>query len=339
MTEPTSSGNNEPRRAAPGGSPGERLQAARIERGIAIQDLANQMHLSVSILESLEDNRFEDITAPIFVKGYLRSYARIVELDENEILEQYVSEYMEGDPPIGTTTSSSALSERRNGFWYWGLILLSIALGLGVWWYQRSLQTAEAISLDATAEPPVAVPSSLSEENRPNPAARLSSEAAQRLEQLPPVQAGQLPLQEERASLPSDPERTPDMVPELADTAEQEVLPQVAAVEENRTVVAPPPAAAGVVASSPQPEAAAQDDGRPLQLLVTDDTWADIRDASGRKLVYDLLRAGRRLALDAEPPLRLFFGNGRGVELRWKGQVVELENKIRADNTVRITLE
>jgi cytoskeleton protein RodZ len=336
MSEPTSTGNDETRTAA--GGPGDRLQAARIERGIAIEDLANQMHLSVGILESLENNRFEDITAPIFVKGYLRSYARIVELDEGEILELYVSEYMESDPPISSTTTSAARplrrSRRRGGLWRWWLILLLVALALGAWWYQRSLQTAETISLDAASEPPAAV-SGQADGAMAGPAAGLSGEAAQRLEQLPQLQAGELPTQEELVALPQAAAEQPgDTRAEQTEAAAVDTPAETAAPE---VTAEPPPV---VAESAPTTEQTpAQDSGRPLQLRVTADTWADIRDASGRKLVYDLLRAGRRLELDAAPPLRLFFGNGRGVELRWKGQIIELENKIRADNTVRITLE
>ena len=52
--------------------PGDRLKAERIELGLSIEDVATRMHLSVGILEAIEDNNFDDITAPIFVKGYLR---------------------------------------------------------------------------------------------------------------------------------------------------------------------------------------------------------------------------------------------------------------------------
>jgi cytoskeleton protein RodZ len=63
--------------------PGDQLQAARIEQGLTIEDVATRMHLSLAILESIEENNFDDITAPIFVKGYLRAYARLVSLNEH----------------------------------------------------------------------------------------------------------------------------------------------------------------------------------------------------------------------------------------------------------------
>ena len=79
--------------------PGDRLQAARIEQGLSVEDVASRMHLSVSILESIEENNFEEITAPIFVKGYLRAYARIVSLGEDEMIQQYIEE-QEGEPVV-----------------------------------------------------------------------------------------------------------------------------------------------------------------------------------------------------------------------------------------------
>lgn len=91
-----------------------------------------------------------------------------------------------------------------------------------------------------------------------------------------------------------------------------------------------------IAAAPPQPVVPA---AAPLQMTITADTWVDIRDARGKKLVYNLLRAGRKINIDGQPPLKLFFGNGHGVELRWKGQPVDLASRIRADNTVRITLE
>ena len=77
--------------------PGERLQAARIEQGLSLSDVADRMHLSASILESIEENNFDEITAPIFVKGYLRAYARIVSLNEDEMIQQYIDYYSEAE--------------------------------------------------------------------------------------------------------------------------------------------------------------------------------------------------------------------------------------------------
>ena len=79
MNDGVDQANREQGKSGPG--PGELLQAARIQQGLSLEDVANRMHLSPAILEAIEENDFEEITAPIFVKGYLRAYARIVSLD------------------------------------------------------------------------------------------------------------------------------------------------------------------------------------------------------------------------------------------------------------------
>ncbi len=327
--------------------PGERLQAARIEQGLALGDLANQMHLSTAILESLEDNRFEDITAPIFVKGYLRSYARIVGLDETEILDLYVEEYMDSDPPISSTSSDRVQRQRARsgGRGRWWLVLLVVAVALGGWWYQRSQQDAQTISLDAGAESSGDPGTAVTE----TPVAReLAKDASRRLEQMEPIKANEVPQEtavasappiEKQREEPPQPAVTPEPIPTATETRSLNSEPTQSPASVPTVATETQPAESAVAKTEVPMKTETAAGGPELSLRVTADTWADIRDASGRKLVYDLLRAGRKLDIEGQPPLRLFFGNGHGVELSWKGNPVDLASRIRADNTVRLTLE
>ena len=331
-------------------SPGERLRTARIEQGMTLEELANQMRLSAGILESLEENRFEDITAPIFVKGYLRSYARIVGIDEAEILDLYVNEYMDSDPPINSTSSDRAQRRRvRSGArGRWWLVLLIVAVALGGWWYQRSQQDAQAISLDAAAEPSEDRNVTTAE----TPVAKeLAGDAERQLEQLEPVTENTIPeetaaapgaTEVERTNTSPEPSVAPLPVPATTETPAPEREPeQEPAMTIETTEAAPPAQTVAEPESGTKVEAAVAGEpgGSGLSLHVSADTWADIRDATGRKLVYTLLRAGHERKIDGQAPLRLFFGNGHGVELIWKGKPVDLSSRIRADNTVRLTLE
>jgi cytoskeleton protein RodZ len=141
--------NSESRPAGIG--PGERLQAARIQQGLSIDDVASRMHLSVNILKSIEDNSFDDITAPIFVKGYLRAYARIVSLDEDELIEQYGEYYSHEDPPISTTSNMApelSVADVRIK-WTTYLVILGLAALLAAWWWNKKQGDAIPISLDS----------------------------------------------------------------------------------------------------------------------------------------------------------------------------------------------
>jgi len=130
---------------------GERLQAARIQQGLSVEDIATRMHLNAQIVKSIEDNNFDDITAPIFVKGYLRAYARIVSLDEEELIQQYANYYSHEDPPISTTSNMApelSVADVRIK-WTTYLVILGLAALLAAWWWNKNQNEATPISLDS----------------------------------------------------------------------------------------------------------------------------------------------------------------------------------------------
>jgi len=75
---------------------GKCLQQARINAGYSVQQIASEMHLDPSIIDFIERDRFKELGAPVFVKGHLRRYARIVDLDEGVLRGLYDSL---NDPP------------------------------------------------------------------------------------------------------------------------------------------------------------------------------------------------------------------------------------------------
>ena len=130
--------------------PGERLQAARIKKGLSVEDVANRMHLSTSILEAIEENNFDEITAPIFVKGYLRAYARIVALSEDEMIEQYLEMYSEEDPPISSTSNvvPELSSTDARIKWTTYFVIALLAVFLAAWWWNKQQNIDAPVSLD-----------------------------------------------------------------------------------------------------------------------------------------------------------------------------------------------
>ena len=66
--------------------PGVRLAEARQAQNLAAADVARQLKLSVSQVEALEAGRYQQLPGPVFVRGFIRNYARIVKLDAEELL-------------------------------------------------------------------------------------------------------------------------------------------------------------------------------------------------------------------------------------------------------------
>ncbi|PIE44318.1 MAG: hypothetical protein CSA50_00930 [Gammaproteobacteria bacterium] len=67
---------------------GSTLRKAREARGFSIKEVADQLHLRPSIVQSLEVNDFSEISEDIFLKGYVKSYLILVGLPEKPVLTQ-----------------------------------------------------------------------------------------------------------------------------------------------------------------------------------------------------------------------------------------------------------
>jgi len=73
-------------------SVGLRLRRARIQRGLSLQGVARTTRISVSQLESLEQDRFEDLPGDVYARGFVRSVAHAVGLDSNVAMAHYSSD-------------------------------------------------------------------------------------------------------------------------------------------------------------------------------------------------------------------------------------------------------
>lgn len=65
---------------------GGRLAETRKAQNLSTADVARQLKLSVWQVEALETGRYQRLPGPIFVRGFIRNYARLVKLDPNELL-------------------------------------------------------------------------------------------------------------------------------------------------------------------------------------------------------------------------------------------------------------
>ncbi len=65
---------------------GERLRAAREARGFDIAQVATKLHMPAHVIEALEREDWSVLGAAVFVRGQLRSYARLLGLDEEQAL-------------------------------------------------------------------------------------------------------------------------------------------------------------------------------------------------------------------------------------------------------------
>ncbi len=66
--------------------PGDQLAAARKSRGLSVAEIAQQLKLSPLQVEAMESGDYRNLPGPVFVRGFMRNYARLVKLDPATLL-------------------------------------------------------------------------------------------------------------------------------------------------------------------------------------------------------------------------------------------------------------
>lgn len=304
--------------------PGDRLQAERIKLGLSIEDVAMRMHLSIGILEAIEENNFDDITAPIFVKGYLRAYARIVSLNEDEMIQQYLDYYSDEDPPINSTSNLAPeiSSDDARIKWTTYLVIIGLLGLLAVWWWNQYQVKTDVVSLDTEQTDSVRQPEVTSDKvaSEIEPAPSTVWSAAEKVDVSP------MPVDEPEVTDLTVVANTQEVV--NLEQAEQVIIEVV----QQQVEVTELEGSAGEI-SRMAPTGSEQ-----LEILIHADTWVDIIDANGHQLAYELLRAEQKLYLNGEAPFEIFFGNGHGVELIYNNETIDISSSIRDNNTARLKI-
>ena len=133
MTEEGSADNNN--ETAPR-TVGEQLRAAREQRGMDRQDVADQLHLRPTIIRAIEESDYETMPADLFLKGYVRSYARLTEQDGDDLiarldeeLEPFRQEEKEYEPSPTELIHQRKMRRRRIG----GAVIAAVALVVFGW--------------------------------------------------------------------------------------------------------------------------------------------------------------------------------------------------------------
>lgn len=67
---------------------GARLRQAREAAGLTLEAVGQQLRMPVQVVKSLEEEQWQRLGAPVFVRGQLRSYARLLKVDIGDVLEQ-----------------------------------------------------------------------------------------------------------------------------------------------------------------------------------------------------------------------------------------------------------
>lgn len=137
---------------------GQELAAAREARGLALTDVAQSLKFAPRQLEALEQERFDSLPGATFAKGMVRSYARLLKLDPEPLLERVSGRFQAPDANTLAARYHQPVpfsdNARRSTFVYLGLSLFVLVIVGAVayeWHQERTLAAKGGRAPKATA--------------------------------------------------------------------------------------------------------------------------------------------------------------------------------------------
>jgi Helix-turn-helix domain len=108
---------------------GSSLREARVRQGLDLAELEQGTKIRAKYLRALEDEEFDLLPAPTYVKGFLRSYAEYLGLDGQLYVDEYNSRFVVGDEDVARPRRSS---RPPRGVQVQSRVLLLALLGIAV---------------------------------------------------------------------------------------------------------------------------------------------------------------------------------------------------------------
>lgn len=120
--------------------PGAQLAAARLLKGLSVDYVANKLHLREQIIELLEADAYHKMPEPVFIKGYLRAYARLVDMPSEPLLATFNQLYV----PEKKLEKAALWQSRRETNkaehavrWLTGIFALVVIGAVAMWWHSN----------------------------------------------------------------------------------------------------------------------------------------------------------------------------------------------------------
>jgi cytoskeleton protein RodZ len=312
-------------------SAGARLAACRKEHGWTVEQVASQLNLAPRQIVALEHDDYPALPGMPIVRGFIRSYAKLLKIDSAPLLELVGGETVLAQEPLEPRKSLAApFSETRlpsmadrpglSSKWVVGSLLV-ILLGVGIWAAQQS---PEVTSFQKSASDQVK-----------DGIAYLSGSEANK----PADGKAVVPVQQEaqQASAPA--------VPAVVEVPKEEPVKPAAEVTppEEPAKPAADSGKAAASAASAVPKAAdgpaKTNNGKDVLVFnAREDSWIEVRRAGDKSVLLSrTVKAGTSESVEVAEPVSVVVGNASGVEASLRGEPVEL--KSGGGNVARLSLK
>ncbi|BFM11141.1 DUF4115 domain-containing protein [Simiduia litorea] len=283
-------------------TPGAMLEQARKAKGLDVRAAADQLRMSRVKLIALEADAFEEFQGETFIRGYIKAYCRILDLDEAQAIARYEN-YVAATAEVSLLVAPREAKSLGLGLYdkpsikpvFIGVAVVLALVALVAFFIYPSLDAEP----DVAAVAPVAATSDV------------NADAAPTVEQDDVVD-----LQDDR----------------VGETVGQPVEGLPPAVDSREAVK---PVITEAVTSAPVDVAPVFDT---LTIVFTEECWLEVSDAKGDVLATELKDAGNEVVLQGKAPFNVMLGNARAATVFLNGAKVD-SNPRNSNRALRFTVD
>ncbi|ELB2038711.1 cytoskeleton protein RodZ [Vibrio parahaemolyticus] len=285
---------------------GTLLKNKRESLGMTQKQVADRLRLRVSVIEDIENNRFESQQVATFTRGYLRSYAKFVGLDEKVVLvalEQTADVKPKEQEIEMQSFSRKTKHEKHNSrimLLTWVIAIVIIGISAAWWWQNQQENSLAQVVAEANVE--------------------TSQPSADEIADI------DLMTEEELiASTPAELAASKNTASESSINAAQtdEVVP--AETEESTTEATQKPVAVIEAAEEVQEASPVVPEGMTLLTMkFKADCWIQVKDTNGKTLVSGTQKPGQDVELTGKAPFKVILGAPEGVTMTFASEPVDL---------------
>ncbi|MFT5807335.1 MAG: cytoskeleton protein RodZ [Moritella dasanensis] len=269
---------------------GQILQDARLASGISVQEVSNNIHLKLSVINNIEQSVCDKHISPTFMRGYIRCYARFLKISEDEVIAAYDCQNVvcEQQAELQSFSRRTKLEAHDNRLMLVSYGIIGFMLIVFLIWGLRG------DDVDVVVPEPIATQVAVAPDSTVASDVVITSE-----------------------------ESTPILVsPEQVVIEPTSVTETLAVKPEQPLVVTQPAVASPVITNTMnnKPAVVAQS----LVLTFAGDCWIQVKDSSGKTLSTGVRKAGQTIELQGLAPLSIKLGAPEQVTLSYAGEPVDL---------------
>ncbi|WP_240207478.1 cytoskeleton protein RodZ [Vibrio sp. CyArs1] len=277
------------------------LKEKREALGLTQKQIADRLRLRVAIIQKIEANDFDGEQVATFTRGYLRSYAKAVGIDEKEILGaiEHHSEAQPSEQPMQSFSQKTNKEKHDSRIMKltWGIFVVIIGIS-SVWWLQ-SQQKDTLSEIADTSDPAFQVEEPASPQLTAEPELATVEDEVKTIDVSAIIET---PEQTEEAATES--------VPETANNNVESVSADVAVIDEQSQT------------ANEQPKLI--DGLTNLTMAFTGDCWIQVKDADGKTITTGIKKQGDNVNVNGKAPFKVILGAPEKVSMTLASEPVDL---------------